>query len=115
MCLELENAREAVTSALSQQAVAAAEAESARESAGREISALIARAEELAAHLEAACNENSILSAKLRDLLTDNASLQVAEHLHHKPPTALEVDLGSVRADKSQSQLCGCDCAVVVN
>ena len=115
MCLELENAREAVTSALSQRAVAAADAESARESAGREISALTARAEELAAHLETACNENSILSAKLRDLLTDNTSLQVAKHLHHTPPTALEVDLGSVRADKSQPQLCGCDCAVVVN
>lgn len=77
MCLELENAREAVASALSQHAAAAADADVARAAAGREISAVTARAEELAAHLETACSENGALSAKLKEIASDNASLQV--------------------------------------
>ena len=83
MCLELENAREAVTSVMSQRAADAADAAAARAAAGREISALTGRAEELAAHLEAACSENAALSTKLKELAADNASLQVARHFSY--------------------------------
>ncbi len=77
MCLELENAQEMIASVMSQRAAAEADAENARAAASRDISALTARVSELAAHLEAECTENATASARLKELASDNRSLQV--------------------------------------
>lgn len=87
MCLQLENAQDAVASALRQRTADAANDRAAREAADRQAVAAAARAAELAAHLEAACDDNAALSAQLKALSVDNASLQVTESsytgVHH--------------------------------